>query len=187
MFLCDFPGGGEDLQQLAGFLVREQLQHLLLLGSSSGRSLLSLIFCSRFIYSFFFHCVYGAFEMHSTCVTEHPRHMWRPLYIVPRVRCRSSLTWMGWCSKDGRRWWRAAVPAPRRQITTKLMVWTPRRLCSSEPAFTDEKLGRKRCNYHNDCGKSRLQTCSTNRCHSARSPAPFWVIWKVLLGPVHTK
>lgn len=48
-----FPGGGEDLQQLLGFLVREQLQHDLLGGSSSGRSLFSFMFCSSFIYSFF--------------------------------------------------------------------------------------------------------------------------------------
>lgn len=76
------------------------------------------------------------------------------LYIVLRVRCRTSLTWTGRCSKDGRRWWRAAVPAPRRQIMTKWMVWTPPRLCSSEAAITDEKLGCKHCNNHKFCKKA---------------------------------
>lgn len=135
MFLCDFTGGGEDLQHLLGFLVREQLQHDLLIGSSSGRALLSLMLCSSFIYSFFFHCGYGSIETHSMYVTHHPLHVRRLLYIVPCVRCRTSLTWTGWCSKDGRRWWRAAVPAPRRQIMTKLMVWILR-----DPAAHKQQL-----------------------------------------------
>lgn len=150
--------------------------------------------CSSFIYSFFSHCVQSSIETHSTYVTQHPLHMRCLLYIVPCVRCRTSQAWTGWCSKDGRRWWRAVVPALRHQIMTKWMVWTSQRLCSSETAITDEKLARKHYNYNEFFKKAsgkapllrfkeRLLGCSTNQRSSMCGPAPFCGIGKVLPRP----
>lgn len=77
------PEGGEDLQQLLGFLVREQLQHDLLGGSSSGRSLLSFMFCSSFIYSFFF----PPLCLKDYRNTLHVCHTTPTPYVVSIVHC----------------------------------------------------------------------------------------------------
>lgn len=91
--------------------------------------------------------------------TLHVCHTTPAPYVVSIVhclvcvclRCRTSPTWTGWCSKDGKRWWRAAVPAPRPQITTKWMVWSPRgpywSSAAQDQQFQMRKRGRKHCNY----------------------------------------
>lgn len=63
--------------------------------------------------------------------TVHVCHTTPALYVASIVycpvcvHCRTSLAWTEWCSRDGRRWRRAAALDLRRQITKKLMVWTP--------------------------------------------------------------
>lgn len=126
--LSESSVGREGLQQFLGFLLWEQLQDELLFGSSSGRSLLPLMFCSSFIYLFILFPL--CLKLYRN--TVHVCHTTPALYVASIVycpvcvcvRCRTSLAWTGWCSIDGRRWRRAAALGLRRQITTKLMVWT---------------------------------------------------------------
>lgn len=95
-FLSEFSVGREDLQQFLGFLLREQLQDELLIGSSSGRSLLPLMFCSSFIYLF----IHFPLCLKLYRNTVHVCHTTPALYVAsivycPVCVCTAGLLWPG--------------------------------------------------------------------------------------------
>lgn len=93
-FLSEFPVGREDLQQFLGFLLREQLQDELLIGSSSGRPLLPLMFCSSFIYLFILFPL--CLKLYRN--TVHVCHTTPALYVASVVYvcvCTAGLLWPG--------------------------------------------------------------------------------------------
>lgn len=97
-FLSEFSVGREDLQQFLGFLLREQLQDELLIGSSSGRRLLPLMFCSSFIYLFILFplCLKLYRNTVHVCHTTPALYVASVVYCPVCVHCRTSLAWTGW-------------------------------------------------------------------------------------------
>lgn len=148
-FLSEFPVGREDLQQFLGFLLREQLQDELLIGSSSGRPLLPLMFCSSFIYLFILFPL--CLKLYRN--TVHVCHTTPALYVASVVYCPVCAL-QDFSGLDG-------VVKQRRQEMTESSSsgsQTPdydkingMNACSSETAIMEDKVGFKHCNYQELC------------------------------------